>query len=216
MDRRDGVRAIAEGVLLELQPPEVPNLLVAQTGDDLPAVALVAQEPQDVRQRRRLLLQESIDRVAQDVLHADAPRILPVLLERLHDAGGSEGDGRRAHLVQRIVAERLTGIRHVEVVEVGRSIRWDRCDKAFHQVAVGVDKAEAMTGVDILPDQGLQQCGLARAGLTNGIGVEKAIDEAKAKHGSIGPVVRNADIRNGVGDRLHCLSMNAEFDRGRR
>ena len=61
------------------------------------------------------LLQEGHQDVAQNVLHADAPRLGPHLRKDFHEAGSGERDSIVPHVTQGIVSIRLRRIGSIEV-----------------------------------------------------------------------------------------------------
>jgi hypothetical protein len=149
------------------------------------------------------------------VFHADTPRVLPVFLECLHDAGSGKWDERRLHPMKWIVAKRLSRIRHIEVVEIVNPLRRDMGGDALHQVTMGIDEAEAMTGGDVLRDERFQKCGFSGPCLSKGICVEETIGGPNSKYGLIRPVIGSADICWRLVARLHCYRICSLAGRGR-
>ena len=90
------------------------------------------------------LLEERHEHVAQDVLHAHAPRLRPHLLEHIHHAGSGERDAILPDMAQGIVAVWLVRIRRVEIDDVSASRRRDACGDARHEIAVRIDQREAV------------------------------------------------------------------------
>ena len=79
---------------------------------------LVGKDAQHVVERGIPLLQERHENVAQDVLHAHAPRVRPHLLEDIHHAGSGESDTILPDMAKWIVTERLVRIGGVEIDDV--------------------------------------------------------------------------------------------------
>ena len=73
------------------------------------------------------LLQERHQHVAQDVLHAHAPRLWPHLLEDIHHAGRGERDAILPHVAPRIVPVRLARIGGVQIDDVAPPRRRNAC-----------------------------------------------------------------------------------------
>jgi hypothetical protein len=77
LDRRGDFELVSLGVLVELGLPEGADDLVANLGCNALPEDGVGIQPEDIGKRRPLALKEGIERIAEHVLHADAPSVRP-------------------------------------------------------------------------------------------------------------------------------------------
>ena len=114
-DRRNPVRArlVVQG--RKLMFPEGAHLRVAQPLGDLAAEALEDEELHDVAQIGARLLEERQHRMTQEMLHARAPSIGPLLLQGLYEPGGDQRPVLRGDARQRVVSVWTGWIGHLPV-----------------------------------------------------------------------------------------------------
>ena len=175
LDRRGAVRAVAERELVELVQEEGADGFVAERLPDAPSELLVGEDAQHFVERRVRLLQERHEHVAQDVLHAHAPRVRPHLLEDIHHAGSGERDPILPDMAQRIVAVRLARIGGVQIDDVMPPRRRNACRNARDKIAVRVDQGEAVAAFQVLERHVLQERRFARAGLADDVEVQETV-----------------------------------------
>ena len=175
LDRRRAVRPVAERELVEFLQQERADGLVAERLRDAPSELLVGEDAQHVVERRVRLLQERHEHVAQDVLHAHAPRVRPHLLEDIHHAGSGERDPILPDMAQRIVAVRLARIGGVQIDDVIPP----RCEECVPQCARQDRRADRSAQSRCrAPGLGapcFQERRFARAGLADDVDVQKAV-----------------------------------------
>src|SRR5262249_55440068 len=136
---------------------------------------LISDDAHDVMHRRTLAFKKRHQNVAQDVLHAHAPRLGPHLFENFEEAGGGEGDAIFTDLTKGIVAIRLSGVAGIEIDHIGLARLWDTCSNAVSQLAVGIDKSKTISMLQILNSHVLQQGRFAGARLAENVEMREAI-----------------------------------------
>lgn len=172
LHRRDAVGTVLKGVQGKLVDPELADRLVSERRRDLLAEAFIGKQAKDVSERTPRPLEESIERVPENVLHAHAPGVVPELPHRVEDARD-----RKRHLVfpdvpERVISVGRGGIRDVPVHDVCAAGPCRIGRKLLCGIAMGIDKAEAAGSVQVGKSDACEECRLSRPGLADDVCME--------------------------------------------
>jgi len=133
--------------------------------------------------------------VVQDELQSRPPRVVPDILERTDDAGRDEMPVVVVRLREQVQANGEIGITGMKIHRL-LGTRWrDVIEQFLREITVRVDQADAMPLQDELEDEVAQQCGLARAGLADDVGVKSSIGHIKPKRHLAAPDFAFADVK---------------------
>ena len=102
------------------------------------------------------------------------------------------------HVGQKVPPDRVLEIRRVEVDDVLRPSPWDELKQLRGEVAVRVDEANAMAGVDVLHQKVPKKRGLAGAGFADHVDVVAAVGGANAKTLPLAAEVGLPEIDDGL------------------
>ena len=194
--RRHAVGAVAEREALELLFEKGAHRLILQRPGDTLAIFLVGEHAENVMQRGVRLLQKCQQDVAQNVLHAHAPRIGPHLLEDFHEPGGCQGPEFRAHLPQRIVAIRLRRIGGVEIDDIVTARQRNTGGNPLDQVAVRIDDGESNAALHVLQRHRFQERRLAGPRFSDDIDMGKAVLWQNSKDPSVVSKINSSQMND--------------------
>jgi len=105
LDRRDGFGAHPVGIFGVLLLPKFLYLLIGYSGYGLAAVGGIIEELKNVGQSSLRLIKKSEQTVAENMLHPDAPGIIPLFLENFENARGKEGAALGGNVADRVVSD---------------------------------------------------------------------------------------------------------------
>ncbi len=103
---------------------------------------------------------------------------------------------QRRHTLQRIEAQRLPVISHVEVDEILLSALRNLRQDTFYKTPVRVQKRQSVSAPQVLGDKCFHQGRLARAGLADDVHVSAPVASLDAEESSVTTIVSPANKRD--------------------
>jgi hypothetical protein len=195
LDRCDGLRAQVVRVPFVLFDPESSYLGIPHLSEKRAAERLVGKERGKIGERGTGLIEECEERVAQNVLKAGSPRVLPLALEDVEEGGGRERPPRDGYLCERVEPKREIRVRRIEEDHAPQTLYGYRSGDLVKEITMGIEQGAPVSEREILLKEGLDEGGLARAGLANDIHVGPAVGALDTE--DLSPVVEGRSGKTG-------------------
>jgi hypothetical protein len=189
LDRGNGLAfepLVVAGVFLR---PEGADERVFDLADDSFPEPVLSEQPVDGQERHVLAIEQTSDRVVQEVFKPRPPRITPDGFERPDYPGGHLVALVSGHVRQKIQGDGKLDIAGIEVAEVVRAPRRDVVEDLLGQVAVGINQPDAVPKGNVLNDQVAQKRRFPRTRLADDVHVLPGVCAGDANRLGVAPAV---------------------------
>ena len=177
-------------------PPEPLDGLIANPGSERPPKPFIPVHLENVGERQVVPFKKRIQRIAQDMLHADAPGVRPELLEGFQEARGRKRNVLVPDAAERVVTVRLRRIGRIEIHNaVAKLVRRAR-PHPLDQIAVRVDEREASACAQVLRCQCFDQRRFSDARLADDVDMRQPVRLFDAKQPARIAKVCACEVRN--------------------